>query len=94
MPKLTALERHALPARLFACSAPRKEPLKHASHFCCAPAQFDHVQGVTDDERDEAWRRIEAAANVNAACSCACPEPDAETTKSRAAFLKGMKVKA
>ena len=94
MPKFTALKRHALPERLFACPAPRREPLKNASHFCCAPARFDLVQGMTDGERDETWRRIEVAANANAACSCADPGPDAEMTKSRAAFLKGVKVKA
>ena len=32
------------------------------SHVRNAVARFDQVEGVTDTERDEAWRRIQAAA--------------------------------
>lgn len=39
-----------------------KEPLTDASHVRNAVARFMQVEGVTDEERDEAWRRIEAAA--------------------------------
>ena len=62
MPKLSTQERNALPARQFAFPAQRKEPLENASHVRNAIARFDQVQGVSDDERDVAWRRIEAAA--------------------------------
>ena len=41
---------------------PRKEPLEDASHVRNAIARFDQVKGVSDAERDEAWKRIKAAA--------------------------------
>jgi hypothetical protein len=62
MTKLTAQQRNALPARQFAFAAQRKEPLENASHVRNAIARFDQVQDVSDEERDEAWRRIETAA--------------------------------
>jgi len=40
----------------------RKEPLIDAAHVRNAVARFDQVRGVTDAERDRAWRRIRAAA--------------------------------
>ena len=46
----------------FAFPKERKEPLNDASHVRNAIARFDQVEGVTDSERDEAWRRITAAA--------------------------------
>ncbi|MGO8968571.1 MAG: DUF6582 domain-containing protein [Myxococcaceae bacterium] len=46
----------------FAFPKQRKEPLEDASHVRNAIARFDQVQGVTDEDRDEAWRRIKAAA--------------------------------
>ena len=64
MSKLSSLERNALPARQFAFASQRKEPLENASHVRNAIARFTQVQGVGDDERDEAWRRIEAAASL------------------------------
>ena len=64
MPKLSTRERNALPARQFAFPAQRKEPLENASHVRNAIARFDQVQDVSDDERDAAWRRIEAAATL------------------------------
>jgi len=64
MPKLSTQERNALPARQFAFPAQRKEPLENASHVRNAIARFDQVQDVSDDERDAAWRRIEAAATL------------------------------
>jgi len=63
MSKLSSQERNAMPARQFAFPAQRKEPLENASHVRNAIARFDQVQGVSDSERDEAWRRIEAAAS-------------------------------
>ncbi|HEY5386209.1 MAG TPA: DUF6582 domain-containing protein, partial [Acidimicrobiales bacterium] len=46
----------------FAFPNERKEPLVDATHVRNAVARFDQVEGVTDNERDRAWRRIEAAA--------------------------------
>ncbi len=40
----------------------RKEPLNDASHVRNAVARFNQVEGVTDEERDEAWKRIKHAA--------------------------------
>ena len=62
MRKLSSQERNAMPAREFAFAAQRKEPLEYANHVRNAIARFDQVQGVTDEERDKAWRRIKAAA--------------------------------
>jgi hypothetical protein len=46
----------------FAFPEQRKEPLNDASHVRNAIARFDQVEGVTDAERDEAWKRIQGAA--------------------------------
>ncbi|TMF93980.1 MAG: hypothetical protein E6I05_04955 [Chloroflexi bacterium] len=46
----------------FAFTKERKEPLNDARHVRNAIARFDQVEGVTDKERDAAWRRIRAAA--------------------------------
>lgn len=62
MSKLDESERDDLSARQFAFPKQRKEPLEDAKHVRNAVARFDQVEGVTDDERDEAWKRIEAAA--------------------------------
>ena len=63
MPKPSSQVRNAIPARQFAFPAQRKEPLENASHVRNAIARFDQVPGVSDEERDEAWRRIKAAAS-------------------------------
>lgn len=54
-----------MPARQFAFSAQRKEPLENASHVRNAIARFAQVQGVSDMQRDEAWERIKAAASLH-----------------------------
>lgn len=54
--------RDALPDEAFAFAAERKEPLTDARHVRSAVARFRRVKGVSDAERDEAWRRIQAAA--------------------------------
>ena len=46
----------------FAFPKERKEPLNDAGHVRNAIARFDQVAGVSDTERDAAWRRIRAAA--------------------------------
>ena len=60
--KLDQDDRDDLKARQFAFPEQRKEPLEDASHVRNAVARFDEVEGVTDAERDEAWKRIRAAA--------------------------------
>lgn len=62
MSKLDQEQRDDIPRREFAFPAQRKEPLEDASHVRNAVARFDQVEGVTDAERDAAWRRIQAAA--------------------------------
>jgi cell division protein FtsX len=47
----------------FAFPKERKEPLNNASHVRNAIARFDQVKGVSDSERDEAWKRIKKAAD-------------------------------
>ena len=46
----------------FAFPNERKEPLHDAAHVRNTIARFDQVEGVTDAERDAAWRRIKTAA--------------------------------
>jgi hypothetical protein len=62
MAKLDSEERDELSSSNFAFPKQRKEPLEDASHVRNAIARFDQVEGVSDTERDEAWKRIKAAA--------------------------------
>jgi cell division protein FtsX len=62
MSKLTAKKRHALPTEKFAFPSQRKEPLENASHVRNAIARFKQVEGVTESEREAAWKRIQSAA--------------------------------
>ena len=62
MTKLDTAHRNAEPSGSFAFPKQRKEPLENASHVRNAIARFNQVEGVTDAERDAAWKRIEAAA--------------------------------
>jgi len=62
MSKLDQSDRDHLSARQYAFPKQRKEPLEDASHVRNAVARFDQVKDVSDDERDEAWKRIKAAA--------------------------------
>lgn len=59
---LSTAEQKDLPSSKFAFSKARKEPLTDAKHVRNAVARFDQVEGVSDSERDRAWRRIRAAA--------------------------------
>jgi hypothetical protein len=59
---LRTADKKKLDDKQFAFPKERKEPLVDAAHVRNAVARFDQVEGVTDTERDEAWRRIEAAA--------------------------------
>ena len=59
---LSTAEKNELPGKDFAFPKKRKEPLTDARHVRNAISRFDEVEGVTDKERDEAWRRILRAA--------------------------------
>jgi len=63
MSELNAKERHHIKDSQFAFPKERKEPLEDASHVRNAIARFDQVEGVSDHERDEAWKRIKKAAD-------------------------------
>ncbi|HZS76088.1 MAG TPA: DUF6582 domain-containing protein [Ktedonobacteraceae bacterium] len=62
MTKLSDKDREKMPDSEFAFPKERKEPLSDARHVQEAIARFDQVQGVTNKERDEAWKRIQKAA--------------------------------
>ena len=59
---MSTAEKDRLPDSEFAFPKERKEPIDDAAHVRNAIARFDQVEGVTDEERDEAWQRIQAAA--------------------------------
>jgi len=59
---LSTAEQNDLPDTQFAFPDERKEPLPDAAHVRNAIARFDQVEGVSDAERDRAWKRILAAA--------------------------------
>ena len=62
MAKLTADKRNDIDDSKFAFAKQRKEPIENAAHVRNAIARFDQVEGVTDAERDTAWKRLTAAA--------------------------------
>jgi hypothetical protein len=59
---LSTRQQNRMPAQTFAFPKERKEPLTDARHVRNAIARFDQVEGVSDAEREAAWRRIKAAA--------------------------------
>ena len=59
---LSTAEENRLPDSAFAFPDQRKEPLTDARHVRNAIARFDQVEGVSDDDRDGAWERIQSAA--------------------------------
>ena len=62
MSELDAKDREELKDSNYAFPDKRKEPIEDASHVRNAIARFDQVEGVSDAERDAAWKRILAAA--------------------------------
>ena len=62
MSKLDQEDRDELRDSRFAFPKKRKEPIEDAQHVRNAIARFNQVKGVSDDERDAAWKRILAAA--------------------------------
>jgi len=59
---LSSRQKDRMSSPTFAFPKERKEPLNDASHVRIALARFDQVKGVTESERDAAWRRIRSAA--------------------------------
>jgi uncharacterized protein DUF6582 len=59
---MSTAEKDDLENQEFAFPKERKEPLTDARHVRNAIARFDQVEGVSDSERDQAWKRIKAAA--------------------------------
>jgi hypothetical protein len=59
---MDSAKRDSLGDSTFAFPKERKEPLNDARHVRNAIARFDQVEGVSDSERDQAWKRIKEAA--------------------------------
>jgi hypothetical protein len=59
---MSTADEDRLPDTDFAFPKQRKEPLVDAGHVRNAVARFDQVEGVSDSDRDAAWRRIKSAA--------------------------------
>ena len=59
---LSTHQKNRMSSQTFAFPKERKEPLNDARHVRNAIARFDQVEGVSNSERDAAWRRIRAAA--------------------------------
>ena len=62
MSKITEASREHIADENFAFPKERKEPIHDAAHVRNAIARFKQVQGVSDSERDAAWKRIKSAA--------------------------------
>jgi hypothetical protein len=62
MATLSTRQKDRVPAQNFAFPKERKEPLTDARHVRNAIARFAQVDGVSDAEREAAWKRIKAAA--------------------------------
>ena len=60
--ELSTKDRKQMKDATYAFPAQRKEPLNDASHVRNAIARFDQVKNVSDSEREEAFRHIQAAA--------------------------------
>ena len=60
--KLSGEDRKELPDSVYAFPGKRKEPMTDASHVRNAIARFDQVKGVSDEEREQAFANLKAAA--------------------------------
>lgn len=61
-PGLSTAQQNRMSKSEFAFPEQRKEPLTDATHVRNAVARFNQVEGVSDADRDRAWKRILAAA--------------------------------
>ncbi len=59
---MSTAEKNDLDDEAFAFPSERKEPLTDAPHVRNAISRFNQVEGVSDAERDRAWKRIQSAA--------------------------------
>jgi hypothetical protein len=59
---LSANDRNEIDDSKFAFPKQRKEPLEDATHVRNAIARFDQVKDVSDEDREQAFHRIKAAA--------------------------------
>jgi hypothetical protein len=62
MSKINEASRDHIADENFAFPKERKEPIHDAAHVRNAIARFNQVEGVSDSERDAAWKRIKSAA--------------------------------
>ena len=62
MSKISTETRKGIPGEKFAFPKERKEPLENAAHVGNAIARFNQVEGVSEAEKDAAWKRIKTAA--------------------------------
>jgi hypothetical protein len=62
MAKIKEATRDDISDENFAFPKERKEPIHDAAHVRNAIVRFKQVEGVTDAERDAAWKRIKTAA--------------------------------
>jgi len=60
--ELDTEDRRNLPDNVYAFPKQRKEPLTDASHVKNALARFDQTEGVSDEDRDQAFANIKKAA--------------------------------
>ncbi|HEY3739951.1 MAG TPA: DUF6582 domain-containing protein [Bryobacteraceae bacterium] len=62
MSKIKEATREHISDEDYAFPKERKEPIHDAAHVRNAIARFNQVKGVSESERDAAWKRIKAAA--------------------------------
>ena len=62
MAKIKDATRDHIAGENFAFPKERKEPIHDGAHVRNAIVRFMQVEGVTDSERDAAWKRIKTAA--------------------------------
>src|SRR5215475_946145 len=60
--ELSTKDKDKLPESVFAFPKQRKEPMTDASHVRNAIARFDQVEGVSDEDREQAFHNIKKAA--------------------------------
>jgi hypothetical protein len=60
--RLSTEDRKEMNDTTYAFPKQRKEPLNDASHVRNAIARFDQVKDVSDEDREQAFRNIQAAA--------------------------------
>ncbi len=61
-PALSTAQKNRMSTGTFAFPKQRKEPLNDARHVRNAVARFDQVEGVSEADREAAWKRIRSAA--------------------------------